>query len=288
MIEKSIIDKHLKGPCVHLLIAHSDTLSSGHVRLQTRFRYPDGSWIDLFLDAFQSTQHHAVITDFSSTASWLDDAGGDIAGLETSSSEASSLAEFYKVRFQNGAMSLTVPWPEFLSGIVSLAQACLALAASRRSIEYPTTLSVPAELDYRDLIVESRREVPKVPPKDLVRMQLIELNIGFSPKKRIWVDAERAVKVDFLIEQTPSPAALMILNFSARRATAERYAEHVFTVFYDLREWDGHKVAVIDDMSNPLKQPAYTDADLRRITRYGEIVNASALKSTLLPLLGQQ
>jgi hypothetical protein len=129
----------LKG---HGLVLDTAVLERGHLRLETAFRYPDGSQIDLFLAEEGPMIPAHRLTDFGNTSSWL----LDLQVKPWLSSKRRKLLEQalsgLDVKLNGGALDLALPQIEHLvDGVVRLGHACIRMADlhyTRRS-----SLSVP-------------------------------------------------------------------------------------------------------------------------------------------------
>jgi hypothetical protein len=70
----AILQSRLDALGHHGLVRNIDVLAKGHTRIETAFRYPDGSNMDLFISNDQgllSGIEPIELTDFGYTLSWL-------------------------------------------------------------------------------------------------------------------------------------------------------------------------------------------------------------------------
>jgi hypothetical protein len=227
-----------------------DLVPKGHTRIQTGFRYPDGSAIDLFLAkpaGLLADVEDLRITDFGNTISWLGFLGIDPFKPGRRRKLLEDICETYEVTENGTALELRVPPDRLEEAIVRLSQACIRIA----------------DISYM------LRQAGRSQFSETVEELLDEAALAFE-SQAIIDHQGRSHKVDFYIHGRRAQSALMLLPNQAYSHIARQRAEHVFTVFFDLREWPGQRVAALEDGAKN-----YSEPDLERIEKFGPIIPVS-------------
>ena len=114
------------------LVRSADELPSGHVRIETPFKYPDGSSIDVFLEP-RTLIDETRLSDLGQTTAWLLDLQVKPWLSKKRQAFVEDALRTYGVEQSGGELILLVPRPaELAEGVIRLAQASRA-AARRRS-----------------------------------------------------------------------------------------------------------------------------------------------------------
>ena len=242
------------------LVRSVDIVPRGHTRIETGFRYPDGTSIEVFLPVSRDTVSPLPqkLTDFGQTTLWL-------MNLHVKPWLSKKRRVFledamanYGVKLEGGALETTFQKMDDLpSAIIRLGQACLRasdLVFTRRASLQSTFFEQFEEvLEDSELSYESSVE--------------IETKL-------------RKVKVDFLVQGRHTRSAVLTLA-SGNNSQAHTAANEVFTKFYDLQqdERPEQRVTVFDDSVE-----VFREADLERLKNLSDVVGISE-RSTVRELL---
>ena len=112
------------------LVEAVDKTAKGHLRLQTNFRYPDGSSIDLFIKKRNDLLDQVepiLLTDFGNTSAWLSNLQIYPNKSQRRSAFMSDILETYGVRNSSGNLELSVEPGQLAAGLMKLGQSCLRL-----------------------------------------------------------------------------------------------------------------------------------------------------------------
>jgi hypothetical protein len=213
----------------------------GHVQIETGFKYPDGSSIDIYVKNHNKLLWPAelTLTDFGNTISWIGFLGVDPFKNKKRNRIFQSIIEIYDVNESGACLECKVNTDELANGLIRLAQACLRVA----------------DLGYM------ARFAPKSQFMEEVEEVLDETGLDYDRSFEIDGRAGNVVKVDFRVHGPRTDSALMLLPAeTSHETTARQRAEHVFATFFDLQSWPGQRIAVLDD-----RRQIYPDADISRI-----------------------
>jgi hypothetical protein len=242
------------------IVRDIDVLPKGHVRLETRFTYPDRSSIDLFIKNPMQTGGALVLSDLGQTTNWLSD-------LLIKPWQSKKRVRFVEdtlhvlaVQEANGALEtdFTMTQESLLDAAVRLAQACVRVADltfTKRS-----TTQVYAAEEIEEIISDADLEY--------------ETNVALAGRNG------NVITVDFLVHGKKRTSALIALS-SQSQTSAHPVANEVFRKMYDLAvpERQEQRVTVWDDRFD-----VYKAEDLDRIRDFSEVIalsERSALQSLL-------
>jgi hypothetical protein len=242
-------------PCRDVLLSEIDLLSSDVVRLTTKLLRPDGSYVDVFVDAGREPGA-VTVTDFGETWAFVEQ-----MAHRGESDDLASVAASYDVSVEYRSLYVTTRLDGILGAALQVAQACVAVCMTGM-------IDRPAE--SKRAVVQSSR--PSV--RNSVVDQLSGFQISFRQRERIKIDTARRmydVQVDVLVEHRSSLSALMIIERSPYEKVVTRHADHAFGVYTDLREadWRGRRISIVDD------------ADLSRLRRSDSLIRLERV-STLI------
>ena len=231
------------------MVRNVDILPKGHTRIETAFRYPDGSSVDLFIsrkDDLLRGIEPVELTDFGNTLSWLAQVGIDPAKSPRRRKQMGDILRMYEVSEEGTAITCRILPDKLGEGIIRLGQACLRLA----------------DLAFTARFLQKAQFAEEV--EDL----LDSAGFRYEADAPLAGSEGKTHKVDFQVHGQRTDTALMLLPAETKNPAAARSrAEHVFAVFFDLQAWKGQRVAALDDRS-----PIYQDPDLSRIEKVASIV----------------
>lgn len=234
------------------LVEAVDAVPKGHVRLATAFRYPDGLTVDIHIKNYRdllSDVGPLTLTDFGSTFLWLDQL--DVRPLRSARRRhlTESVLEIYGVHHSGGALTCSVDRKDLVSGIVRLGQACIRVA---------------------DLVFTQRIVAPGS-FADEVETVIDDTGLPYEVNAKVVGRGSSIVNVDFLIRAPRIETAVFALPAESSYAhVIKERANEVFARCYDLRDWEGQKIAALDD-----RRPLYKEHDLGRIRDVATIIPIS-------------
>ncbi|HEU4951750.1 MAG TPA: DUF1828 domain-containing protein [Holophagaceae bacterium] len=251
MINLETLSPYLVG---HHLVTGIEQLDRGHLRLETAFRYPDGSQIDLFLKDEGPFIEPRILTDFGNTSSWL----LDLQVKPWLSPKRKKLLELslkdLAVHMNGGALELEFSGNErLMDGIVCLSQACIRMA----------------DLHY------TRRSSLSLPLNEVVEELLEDFELTYQPNAEFTGRQGTPVKVDYQVWGLRTTSLIMIMG-TGNPSVGHNRANEVFRTWYDLNlpERVEAKVTIFDDNSD-----VYRDEDLARLRDFSEVMPLSDRKA---------
>lgn len=244
------------------LVEAVDTVPKGHVRIATAFRYPDGSGVDLFIANHRdllSDVGPVTLTDFGNTFLWLDQL--DIRPLKSARRKrlTEDVLSTYGVTHTKGSLSCEVNADDLLPGIIRLGQACIRVA------DLTFTQRIAAQGSFAE-------EVESL---------IDDTGLEYEANARLNGRGDVVVPVDFLIRSPRLETAVFTLPAeSSYPSAAKTRANEVFARCYDLRDWQGQRVAALDD-----RRPLYREDDIERIRDVGATIIPISEAGTLREML---
>lgn len=237
------------------MVRARDLLARGHLRLETKFLYPDRSSVDLFVvNAPQQTLLAAppLLSDLGQTTSWL-------ADLQVKPWQSKKRQRFLEdaiyvlgVRQNGGALETTFEanHDALEDAVIRLGQACVRVA----------------DLSF------TRRSSLQTSATDEVEELLADADLPYQTNAPLQGRHNNIVVVDFLVEGRRRKSALLTLAAQSQ-ASAHTLANEVFRKHYDLDtpERGEQRVTVFDD-----RLDVYRTDDLDRLRDVCEVVPLSA------------
>jgi hypothetical protein len=221
------------------LVRQLDELPTGYLRIETPFKYPDGSSIDVFIHP-PSRVPEVRLSDLGQTTAWL----LDLQVRPWLSKKRQGLLEdalhTYDVQQSGGELTLMVSGAQELpEGVIRLSQACLRVAdlsfTRRSSLQSTFAEEIEQMLDDAELPYESGAEIPG--------------KYG------------NLIHVDFSVQGRRTRSLVLTLA-SQSTSAAHTTSNEIFRKWHDLDvpNRDSQFLTVFDDRSN-----AYRDEDLKRL-----------------------
>jgi len=232
----------------HALVKAIDLTPTGRPRIQTVFKYPDGSWVDVFVDDRSDLFAAPRLSDFGQTMGWLLDL--PVRPWQSKKRQAflDDVLRSYQVRQDGGALVKDIGDEDDLTAdIVALGQACVRAA---------------------DLIF-TRRSTLTSSFTEQVEEVIVDLELPYEPNVELPALGS-SVRVDFLV-MAARPSAILTLG-GRQTQQAHQNAIEVFRRWYDLRKAkrDERFVTVVDD-----SQDVYRDEDLDRLADVSDLIGLS-------------
>lgn len=206
-------------------IRECDEMDGDRLRLSTVFRYPDGSYIDLFVRSCDGGQF--CLSDLGTTATWLLDLHIEWWATPHRRQVVADTCKLLQVQEKNGEFLTEVEPSQLGDGLVRLGQVCLRVS---------------------DLLFTKSARADRLFPDELKRILLTlglkhESNIGIPGKHR-----EHAV--DFLVFGRTRKSLVNTLS-AERASTAKHQVDNLVVKWVDVRAAcrpDGEElVSIYDD-----------------------------------------
>lgn len=253
------------------LVSECDVVRNGALRLSTPFQYPNGEYIDLFLQRSGLFDMY-TLSDFGQTSLYLKDAQAKLDAIRKTSLVEDICGQF-RVHFTDEGLSVDLgfePPTDLSDPILRLVQACMRVAEFASHVKSRT--SNPFRDDIQGFLADSR--LPHIP----------DVLVPTS-----WTD--KPVKIDFQVTGIHAISYLLTLSASNQQ-TAHVTANEIFRKWYDLKKDDGTVrqplVAARSDYQFVTvynSKSAVRSEDLRRISEYSKTVAYPKEKAELLSVL---
>jgi hypothetical protein len=245
------------------MVRSKDVVPRGHLRLETKFLYPDRSSVDVFVvnDAQQQlVAGSPVLSDLGQTTAWL----ADVQVRPWQSKKRQRFLEdaiyVLGVRQNGGALETEFApnHQDLEDAVIRLGQACVRVA----------------DLSF------TRRSSLAVTATDEVEELISDADLAYQANASLRGRHGNIVVVDFLVEGRRRKSAVLTLAAQSA-ATAHTVANEVFRKHYDLDtpQRGEQRVTVLDD-----RVDVYRSEDIDRLRDVCEVVPLSA-RQDLVALL---
>lgn len=237
-----------KGVCI---VRGVDVLPKGHVRLETRFTYPDRSSIDLFIQNKMQTGGHLILSDMGQTTLWLTDLLVKPWQSKKRTRFVEDALHTLEVRQNGGALEtdFSDTQDSLMDATVRLAQACVRVA----------------DLTF------TRRSTSQTYAGEEVEEIISDADLPYETSVALPGRSGTLITVDFVVQGKKRRSSLLTLS-SQSQASAHTVANEVFRKLYDLNvpERPEQRVTVWDDRFD-----VYRQDDLERLRDFSEVVPLS-------------
>jgi hypothetical protein len=247
MIDVADVQRRLAG---HSVVQAVERIEKGHVRIETRFLYPEGSSVDLFIPRDETLFPQVRLSDLGHTMQWLLDVQVRPWLSKKRQAFVEDVLQLYGVAQEGGALALKLAsLDEIVPGIVRLGQACVRIA---------------------DLIY-TRRSSLQAPATEEVEEVLAEGELKYQPDQELEGRFGSRVRVDFLVHGRQTSSAVLTWS-SANSSQAHVQANEIFRRWYDLDipARKEQRVTVFDD-----RYDVYREDDLRRLREKSDVLGLS-------------
>lgn len=247
MIDPASIRDRVAG---HSMVAAIEQSSTGLIRVETRFLYPDGSSVDVFVleeDGLYPSKH---LSDLGQTMSWLLDVQVKPWLSNKRQGFLQDVIRLYQVEQRGGELVRPIgSLEDVVPGIVALGQACVRVS---------------------DLLFTKRSGVATA-FSEQVEETLSDAELSFRPNAELQGRFGRVVRVDFLVEGPRHESAILGLS-SGSSSQAHVAATEIFRRWYDLEvpQRPVQRITVLDDSVD-----VYRDDDLQRLRIVSDVVALS-------------
>lgn len=247
-------DELLRDLC---MVRGVDRVPQGHVRLETKFQYPDGGSIDLFIveHSPQLFQPEPNLSDFGQTMTWLADLHVRPWQSKKRQQFVDDALRVLSIKQSGGALECGfAPNRQSLEdAIIRLGQACVRVA---------------------DLMFTRRSNV-SVGVTEEVEEILADASLEYEADAELPGRKGSVIPIDFLVSGRRRKTALLTLG-SQYPHSAHTSANEVFRKLYDLRDLNRpeQRVTVYDDRY----EDVYRAEDLDRIRNVSDLLPLSSPK----------
>ena len=256
MIDLFVVEKKLQ--CVSLVM-DVDFIDFNTLRISTPLKFPDGSFIDVFVEIENGLPLQFKVSDLSQTFSWLLDMAIDVPKAGRRKSFLASILDTYGVIERDGEIyTYANDMNELPNAVLSIAQSSLRIS------DLMFTQRVSRTTDFNENF------------EDFLDVH----NLSFT-EKRFEVRG-KSVVIPYFVKGERTSTLIQTLSTKSV-ASAPKIALDAFARWYDInRETELPLcVTVFDDESNIFKQP-----DLDRISDYSKLIPWSDQPTLLETLLG--
>jgi hypothetical protein len=235
------------------LVRNCDLVKSGMLRLETPFRYPDGSQIDLFLGEAGQGQvfEHYRVSDLGQTVGYLLDLQVKPWATQKRKKILEDICQALDVELDGGELLVRLKDEQLTTDLlpdamVRVAQACIRMA----DLAYTQRLRAP--VSFRDDVEE------------FISSNGVEVESGITLRGKF----DKEVTVDF--RTTGRRVKSLILTLSTQNtAAAHGVSNEVFRKWYDLEPQKGdHQFLTLFDSTNN----AVRDDDLARLAEVSTVL----------------
>jgi hypothetical protein len=244
------------------MVQGTDVLAKGHVRLETKFVYPDGTSVDLFIarpvQPMLFVREPHILTDFAQTTSWLADVQVQPWKSKKRQAFLDEVLAVLDVQQNGGALEarFSATHDSLESAVIRLGQSCVRVAdlyyTRRASFQYSTVNEDVEEL-------------------------LVDADLRFHTNVQVMGNLGKLVPVDFQVEGQRTKSLVMTLS-SQSSASSHQVATEVFRRQFDLASTTRteQQVTIVDD-----RYDVFKDEDVRRLERVSAVVPFSARKDVV-------
>jgi hypothetical protein len=234
----------------HSLIKGIDSVPKGHLRIETAFRYPDGSSIEVFVPHESDLFPAHKLTDFGQTVSSLVNMQVKPWMSKKRSAQLEDAIRPYDVKLNGAALEASMTRDEDLpEAMIRLSQACLRVS---------------------DLLFTRRTSLQAVFSEEVEEV-LVDAELAYQPNVEKVGRFGKLVRVDFLVTGRRSESAVLTLA-SGQVSQAHVVANEVFRRWYDfaIAENPEQRVTLFDDRVN-----VYKAEDLDRLREFSTVLGLS-------------
>jgi len=196
------------------LIKSCDTVQSGALRLQTLFQYPDGSFIDLFLEQTGDMLHPFRLSDYGNTSCYLQDVSIDPWSTRNRRRIIEEICERLEVLKNDGELFVYLQEPDIhriSEYMVRLCQACIRMSDLSMTKRYKVINSFKDEFE-----------------------EFVSLNdVRYEPDVELDGRFGNIIRVDFRTLGKRNNCLIHTLS-TQNPSAAHQLANEVFTKWYDL------------------------------------------------------
>ncbi len=232
------------------LIVDCDRVNSRFLRIKTPFLYPDGSFIDVFLDTSCDLFGDCELSDLGQTATFLLNSQVDFWRTSKRKQMLEAICEVLDVREDAGVLKLTIPSGEISNvseHVLRLGQACVRCA---------------------DLVLTRRLRSVGVFREDVEEF-LDASSIPYESDIALDGPFGKPVRIDFSVRRKRSP--LLVQTLSANSDSAFHQASlEIFRKWSDLKEYRQRG----DDFLTLIDSGAQAtrDEDIKRIRQEADVI----------------
>lgn len=234
----------------HSIVKDVTETELGHVRIETSFLYPEGSYVDLYVPHDHSLFKQLKLSDLGQTMQWLLDVQVRPWLSKKRQRFVEDVMHIYGAEQRGGVLELELPSLDGLvDGVVRLGQACVRVT---------------------DLIY-TRRTYMQSPVAEEVEEVLADGALDYDPDVELKGRFGKPVRVDFLVKGRRTRSGVLTWS-SGNSSQAHIQANEIFRRWYDLDipARTEQKVTVFDD-----RYDVYRKEDLERLREKSQVIGLS-------------
>lgn len=233
------------------LVRACDVVRNGSLRMSTPFTYPNGDYIDVFLESSKGTLFRTLsLSDYGQTSLYLRSAQVQMEGTARKKEILLTILANLNVKMSNGDLFVDIEEPEpddLTDAIFRLSQACLRIS------EFASHQRLRSTNPFRD-DVEGFFEAS---------------GLSYIPDVKVTGRFKNSVPIDFEVFSKEKRSYVCVLA-SMSKTAAHTSATETFRKWYDIASTDNSShslVTVYDSKSTKLK-----DSDKQRLRDYSTLV----------------
>jgi hypothetical protein len=246
------------------LIRHCDVIKNGSLRMETPFKYPNGSSIDLFLhEESQSPTKGWLLSDLGQTTAYLLDLHVKPWATKKRKQTLLDICTSLEVQHSNGSLQIRVPEKD-LSNLpnlmVLLAQACIRIS---------------------DLAMTQRFRTASVFKEDMEEF-FAGIDLPYETGVPLLGQYNTPVEIDFRVKGKITTSLVRTLSTGNSNA-AHGLSNEIFRCWYDLSNYRAqNQLITIYDTNNDV----FREDDLKRLASLSSVVGFPAEQDLLRTSLG--
>lgn len=251
--------KQVQGELQCIAFARAtDFVDSSTLRVSTPFKYPDGSFIDVFVEIENALPSQAKVSDFSQTFTWLLDLAISVPRTGRRKNFLTSILNTYGVTENEGELQLYINKANDLpNAVLSIAQASLRVS------DLMFTQRLARATDFNDNFEDF----------------LEALELTFNARR--FEVRDKTVVIPYYTKSERVSSLVQTLSTKSL-SSAPQISRDAFVRWYDIRDElpEALRITVFDDQNDIIRS-----SDLDRLNDWSKIIpwsDQSTLAETLL------
>lgn len=248
------------------LVRHCDTLRSGALRMSTPFHYPNGDYIDVFLEYHHQLLESYQLSDYGQTFVYLKDAQSPFGATSRKKEIIDDILSAHGVKHSDGDLYVILKGDDLSDlsdAIFRLSQACVRIS------DFATHQRLRSSNSFRDDV------------EDFFDAH----HLLFSPDVKVMGAHGKPVRMDFEVVSGKKQSYVNVLA-AMNEASAHASANEIFVKWYELVTKggvDAGRVTIFNSASAAIK-----DVDLDRLRDYSSVVSYPEEGDFLISILREE
>ena len=245
------------------LVRNCGTVRSGALRMSTPFYYPNGEYVDVFLEPYQELLGSYRLSDCGQTNVYLANAQSSAAATARKKEIFDDILSAHDVKFVDGDLFVLLDQDvkDLSDAIIRLSQTCVRIS------DFATHQRLRSTNSFRD-DVEDFFDAHK---------------LLFKPDVKIMGAKGKEVRIDFEVVSGKKHSLVNVLA-AMNEASAHASANEIFVKWYDLVLTGGMVSKNLVTIYNSAS-PAIKDVDVLRLKDYSNVVSYPEEQDFLFSLL---